>query len=70
MNLDNPVEYNQNAFGETPLNLQPDVQRYFDQLPSFLQENIMQSGIEIQSVSHLEQIANNMLEENSDNSFR
>ena len=52
----NPVEYNQSVFGSTPFTGKEDVERYFNSLPEYIQENIMQSGIEIESVSHLKEL--------------
>lgn len=54
-----PVEYDQSIFGSTPFTGREDVERYFNSLPEYIQENIMQSGIEIESVSHLKQLEQN-----------
>lgn len=39
------------------------VHEYMEKLPEYIRENIMQSGVEIESVEQLEKIANGMREE-------
>lgn len=39
---------------------QNQMQQYFNQLPSYIQENIEQSGIEIQSMEQLKNCAENL----------
>ncbi len=46
----------------------PKIAECFNKLPSIAQESIMQSGIEIDSVEHLKQLANKFLNEKSTNS--
>lgn len=53
----NPLEYDQSIFGTNPFTGEKDVQEYFNSLPEYIQENIMQSGIEIQSVNHLKELS-------------
>lgn len=36
------------------------MQQYFNQLPAYIQENIEQSGIEIQSIDQLKKCAENL----------
>ncbi len=54
---DNPLEYNRSVSGSHSFTEENDVQDYFNSLPEYIQENIMQSGVEIQSVNHLKELA-------------
>ena len=53
---DNPLEYNRSVLGPHSFTEENDVQDYFNLLPEYIQENIMQSGVEIQSVNHLKEM--------------
>lgn len=52
----NPFQNQQN-----PIMNQPDVQKCFSELPAFVQETIMQSGVEIQSEQHLRELADQIM---------
>ncbi len=51
-------------FDEMYQQWQPEIQQYFNQLPPHIQETIRQSGIDIQSLEHLKDIAEHYEEEN------
>lgn len=53
----NPAENNQSVFGANPITDQQEAEEYFETLPKYIQENIMQSGLEIQSVNHLKELS-------------
>ncbi len=40
-----------------PLNTDPDMKQYFDSLPKYLQETVLQSGAELNSLAQLQELA-------------
>mgnify|MGYP001454036872 CR=1 FL=1 len=51
----------QNNSGCCPFENKPEMQKYFDSLPAYVQENIMQTGVEITSLDQLHKCADNLL---------
>lgn len=49
--------------GSNPFTGSKDVREYFDSLPEYIRENIMQSGIEIKSVEHLKELEKNFADD-------
>lgn len=46
---------------QNPVMKQPDIQKYFSELPAFIQESIMQSGVTIESEQHLRELAEKIM---------
>ena len=44
-----------------PSSFSPDMQPYFDELPVFLQESIVQSGVCVETLQDLRDLANHLL---------
>ena len=49
----------QNCYATNPLMEDPKLKECFTSLPPYIQESILQSGVEIKSEEHLRQIAQN-----------
>lgn len=50
-------------FNQNPIMKEPGVKEYFENLPEFVKESIMQSGVEIESESHLKQLVDHLIKE-------
>lgn len=57
------INFDEIMFRENPIIKEPGVKDYFDSLPDFVKETIMQSGVEIESESHLRQLADHFIKE-------
>ena len=59
------LNINANANANTNNNVNAQVNQYFNTLPAFIQENIKQTGVQFNSVQELQQVANQMLSQNT-----